>query len=1230
MKLSSFSTIILFLLLAIIGVFLAPQVPLKLNPTKGLPSITVKYNWSGASLDAVEKKVTSKLENVFSTIRGIKNITSRSTQGGGYITISFDKKTDLESTRFEINALIRQVHSKLPEGVSRPSLSIVDPENDEKTLLVYSLSGANSTYKLKKYAEEIIKPDLVLLNGISDIHITGAANKEWLIEYDFQKIQDLGFTFKHVTEAIGTFFIDYPLGMTSELNAENTLNYKHIILTSYDGKKVPWEKIIIGRSGERFVYLTDIAKIKHQESKSKDYFRINGLESVYIMVYSQPDVNDVLLAKSINAKIEKLSCEMPNGYTVLTTYDSTEFITKELQKILYRTLYTVLILLLFVFLLSRQWKYLLIITLSLTANISISFIFFYLFKLEIHLYSLAGITISLGIIIDNSIVMIDHIRHKNNLKVFTAILAATLTTVGALVSIFFLDDLQKVNLVDFAWVIIINVLVSLVLALFLIPALIQKIHFKKKSSKINFNRKRKVVAAGNRYYSFVAKILQYKKSMICIAILLFGLPVFLLPSNISGNGLFSTIYNSTLGNETYNKYIRPYSDIALGGALRPFVLDVRTKESYADPQRTSLNLIARMPHGANIQQLNEVFLDLENFLSGYKEIDQFQVKIHSGQFGTLKVLFKEAYEHGNFPQFLTNKLKQKALYYGGNVESQIFGVGRGYSNKTNGESFNSKIYLYGYNYTELKVYAKKLKEDLLKHPRINEIRINNDPKKKKKAVYSYQIDIDKEMLANRNSHPYFLFKYLQQFALSNYNFRWEIIDGKIEPLKLQSDVSKTFDMWKLENNFIIENEINKFRFKDVASIRKEINQEDITKENEQYKLALEYDFIGTPQHAISVREKAIKDFNNDLPIGFYAKKIEGTAFQLSKEDDKAVSPFWLIFLVIGIIYFICSVLLESLKQPLIIIFMIPLSFIGIFITFSAFQFNFDQGGYASFLLISGITVNSALFILNDFNSDTSKNKNVLQRFLKAFHNKIIPIFLTIISTVLGFIPFIINGQNEVFWFALAVGSIGGLLFSILIILCYLPIFICWKTSLTDLKKRVSKKEKEQFKWKRFVVLVLTTVLITGIALFLQEENTEFREKIYYDIFTPKFRKDSELEFLKKNEIVYKIDIEIADDFDERAVGMMYRKEMKEDKGMLFIFSKPENQGFWMKNTYIPLDLMYIDSNFKIVTIHENTVPLSLKSLSSGVKVKYVLEVNAGFCKRHNIKEGSLIKFKKNE
>ena len=123
--------------------------------------------------------------------------------------------------------------------------------------------------------------------------------------------------------------------------------------------------------------------------------------------------------------------------------------------------------------------------------------------------------------------------------------------------------------------------------------------------------------------------------------------------------------------------------------------------------------------------------------------------------------------------------------------------------------------------------------------------------------------------------------------------------------------------------------------------------------------------------------------------------------------------------------------------------MVPVSFIGVFLTFYLMDLNFDQGGYASFILLSGISVNSALYIINDYNNFknhiSSKEPKVL--YFRAFNYKVIPVLLTIISTIAGLIPFVWDGQNEVFWFAFAAGSIGGLVFSLIGIFIYLPLFV---------------------------------------------------------------------------------------------------------------------------------------------------------------------------------------------
>ena len=182
-----------------------------------------------------------------------------------------------------------------------------------------------------------------------------------------------------------------------------------------------------------------------------------------------------------------------------------------------------------------------------------------------------------------------------------------------------------------------------------------------------------------------------------------------------------------------------------------------------------------------------------------------------------------------------------------------------------------------------------------------------------------------------------------------------------------------------------------------------------------------------------------KEISRKLPIGYKAEVPKYGNWWNAKEQKQ----YLLLFVMLAIVYFICAVLLESLVQPLVVMSMIPFSFIGIFLTFYLGEFKFDQGGYASFLLVSGLVVNSALYILNDLNNYSKQNNthNRLKLYIKAYSFKIIPILLTIMSTILGLVPFIFWGNQEPFWFALALVTIGGLLFSIPTMVIFLPLMI---------------------------------------------------------------------------------------------------------------------------------------------------------------------------------------------
>ena len=175
-----------------------------------------------------------------------------------------------------------------------------------------------------------------------------------------------------------------------------------------------------------------------------------------------------------------------------------------------------------------------------------------------------------------------------------------------------------------------------------------------------------------------------------------------------------------------------------------------------------------------------------------------------------------------------------------------------------------------------------------------------------------------------------------------------------------------------------------------------------------------------------------------LPLGFSA---QSDSYRYSWEEQKA--NYLLIFLVILIIYFICEILLESFRQPFVVISLIPFSFIGVFIAFHIFNIPADEGVFAAMILLCGIVVNATLYILDDFNRIRRQKPDLpeVRAYIKAFNGKIIPILLTVLATIVGLIPFLLTGKDEKFWFALAAATISGLLFSFVGVVFYQPMML---------------------------------------------------------------------------------------------------------------------------------------------------------------------------------------------
>lgn len=1046
-NLSSFTLIVTFVCLSLIGLVLVPLLPVKLAPSRTLPGLTISFSMPGNSSRVIEAEVTSKLEAMMARVKGIRKVNSTSDNGSGFVTLELDKHADIDAARFEVSTIIRQTWPQLPEGVSYPQISTRRSDDKAaKPFITYTLNAPANPILIQQYAEENIKPVLGQLKGIYKVELNGATPMEWQLEYDSDQLSRLAISLSAVQRAINRHYEKEFLGVCSIEKGAGGKEWIRLVRTSTE-KEMEFEPgaIQLQAGDGTMVTLEKLIKVKHVEERPQSYYRINGLNSIYLYVTAEETANQLKLSAEVKQLMSELQQKMPAGYEVHVSYDATEYIQKELDKIYFRTGLTVLILLLFVALITRNLRYLFLIVTSLAVNISVAVIFYYSFGLEMQLYSLAGITISLNLVIDNTIVMTDHILHRRNLKAFVSVLAATLTTIGALVIIFFLDEKIRLNLQDFAAVVIINLAVSLFVALFFVPSMIDKIGLEKKKKK---KRRRiwlrptfvkRLAVYFTRFYQGMIYYLCRFRVIACLLLLLgFGLPVFMLPEKMEGEGKWAEYYNKVFDNPTYKEKVKPVINKALGGSLRLFVEKVYEGSYFnRDEGEVVLSVYATLPNGSTLEQMNVLIKKMETYLSDFKEIRQFQTYVYNARQSNIQIYFTKENQRSGFPYTLKANIISKALTLGGGSWS-VYGLqDQGFSNDVRESAGSFRVKLYGYNYDELSYWAEQLKEKLLLHRRIKEVTVNSEFSWWKDDYSEFYLDLDKLRMAKENITATQLFTALRPIFGRDIYCGNVLFDNQTEQLKLSSVQGQRYDVWGLVNIPLVING-HSYKLADFATIQKGQSPQKVAKENQQYRLCLQYEYIGSSEQGKKLLTKDLEEFNKVLPMGYTAENDQDY-WSWNKKDNK---QYALLLIVIAIIFFTTSILFNSLKQPLAIIFVIPISYIGVFLTFYLFGLNFDQGGFASFVLLCGITVNASIYILNEYNAIRKRYPLLLpvRAFTKAWNSKIMPIFLTVVSTILGFIPFMVGDGKEAFWFPLAAGTIGGLVMSILGIFLFLPIF----------------------------------------------------------------------------------------------------------------------------------------------------------------------------------------------
>ena len=1006
--------------LSLIGVMSIRRLNIQYIPTVESRTLTVSFSYPDASAETVEAEATSILEGVISGVDHVSGISSTSSKGSGQIKVSFSKGSDMDAARFEVASAIRNIRSSLPNAITYPTIS--GGGGSSVASVTYLVKGDIPSREISRYLNEHVLSPLAAVPGVDKVEIGGGTPFHWVITFNAEKAASAGITADEIASAFQSYYGSEEVGMARTEDGILSVRLKEE--SGPDFGAVPIKNV-----GGEVIHLKDIATWRYEESLPAYYYRVNGLNTITLTIEIASSANLLTTAEAVRTKMNELQRSFPEEITASVAYDSSEYVQGELNKIYLRTGVCVLILLLFVFLIYRSWRYMLIIISTLAVNILTALAIYSFARLQIHIYTLAGITVSLGIILDTSIILIDHYSHYRDRKVFPAILSAVATTIGALLMVLLLPESEKANLVDFIWVIVINLCLSLIISYLFVPSLMEYIPVRAKDYSRSIRKKRRLVRRNRLYSRYISWGVQHRWVYIVVFIAAFGLPFCALPKALSAR----EIVTASRARKAVDRIVRwkPYEsnrikiDKYAGSSFALFYRALDRFNFYRQPQKKQLNIKAGMLEGCTVNQLNEVVKAMENYLSKFDEISGFTTRISSYNDATIIVDFKPEYERTSFPSTLKSEVTKMAINFGG-ANWSVWGIDENSFNNNIVSDYKSEgITIKGYNYRKLHDYASMMVEYISGNRRVQEPEIWAGGRFGKPAT-EFVLDYDFDRMVMADVDPYSYYE-----ALSSLLYE-EVIGkadygGEMSDVVLRSSDLDSYDLWHVVNSPLEIGE-SKVTLSGLGSIDKRRTGLEIRKENQSYTLQVRYDFIGSYELSKRFQEQVVDHFNNDiLPVGFKAENPSGGWFFHNKERYA-----WLIFLIIAVIYVMLAITFESFRYPLPVIFLIPISFIGLFLVFGLTDFAFDQGGFAAFVMLSGIVVNAGIYLVTTYQETND--------YIKAFTRKITPICLTILSTIIGLLPFLSDGPEEVFWFDFAIGTIAGLLFSIVAIVFILPVF----------------------------------------------------------------------------------------------------------------------------------------------------------------------------------------------
>lgn len=973
-------------------------------PSVDPPVITVQTNYTGANASVIESQITEPLEEQLNGIAGIRTMTSVSSEGRSNITVEFDLDIDLDAAANDVRDRVARAGRSLPADVDNPIITKADADSQPIVFLNVT-SSSRDILEVTDIAERIFKERLQTIPGVSEVRIWGAKEYSMRMWMDPDKMSAHGVTAVDVLDALDRENIELPSGRIEGYTRELTVRTMSRMETTEE-----FNRLIIKDENGSVVRFEDIGRAELGPLNMRTVLKRDGVPMVGVVLIPQPGANNIAITDEFYKRVEDIQRDLPADISTGIGFDTTDYIRDSINEVQQTIFIAFALVVGVIFFFLRDWRTTLIPVIVIPIALIGSFFIMYIAGFSINVLTMLGIVLAIGLVVDDSIVVLENIYAKieqgmspvesalkGAAEIFFAIISTTTALIAVFLPVIFLEGLTGRLFREFGVVMAGAVIISSFVALTLSPMLCSKI-LKKREQQNWLHRNTE--------------------------------PFFFWL------------------NDTYRKSLHWFMKfrwlafviIAASAAMIYAFANILQSELAPLEDRSRVQINASGPEGATFEFMDH-YVDrvLRNLQDDFPETDAI-ISVTSPGFGAapsvnrafFNVILKDPSERERSQQEIADDISDMMQNHTAArtfvSQQQTIGGRRG--------GLPVQYVLQAPNFEALEEYLPKFMEAAAEHPALSVV--DSDLKFNKPEI---QIELDRDRARALGVSSRDIARTVQ-LALSGQRFGFFIIDGKQYEVVGQLDRINRNEPLDLKSLYVTNNRGELIQLDNLVTITEQSSPPQLYRFNR---------YASATVSAGLARGMALGDGIDAMDE--IAAQVLNESFQTSLSGasrdfaESATSLLFAFTLALILIYLILSAQFESFRDPLIIMFTVPLAVAGAFVTLWYFGETLNIFSQIGIIMLIGLVTKNAILIVEFANQRKASGLSKLEAIEDAAAVRFRPILMTSISTVLGVLPIALAvGAGSESRVSMGIAIIGGLIFASILTLYVIPAIYSYLSS----------------------------------------------------------------------------------------------------------------------------------------------------------------------------------------